>query len=321
MAWDRDGLNEQGNDLMAAGSPTPRRVAVTGSSGLLGRSLVESLRRDGQRIHRVVRDRSAAGPQDVFWRPQQGEIDGGGLEGVDAVVHFAGEPLDAGRGGPAFKQRVRDSRVAGTRLLAGTLAALDDPPEVLVSASGSGFYGSRGDEVLTEASGTGDDFMARVCRDWEAATQPAADARIRVVNSRTGVVIAAAGPLIEKVDLPFRLGVGGRVGSGRQWYPWIALEDQVRAVRFVIDHDLAGPVNVAAPEPVTNAQLTQALGEVLRRPTKLVIPTLAIRALYGEMAQILATSSQRALPERLLAAGFEWQHTDVRTALRAALER
>jgi uncharacterized protein len=297
------------------------RIAITGSTGLIGEALARSLGGDGHRVVRLVRDASRAGADDVVWDPQRGTIDAARLEGVDAVVHLAGEPIGASRWTPATKQAIRDSRVRGTDLIARTVAGLSQPPAVLVSSSAVGVYGDRSDEELTEDSTVADDFLAEVCVAWEAAAAPAREAGIRVVHPRTGVVIAKDGPLIDKVELPFRLGVGGRVGSGRQYVPWISLIDEVAALRFLIDSSLEGPVNLVGPVPATNAELTSALGTVLRRPTILPIPALAIRLLYGEMGETLATVSQRVLPKRLLEAGFTFQHTTILAALRTAFQR
>jgi uncharacterized protein len=299
-----------------------QRVAITGATGLIGGALAAALGRDGAKVHRITRSRGEAGPDDVVWDPAAGTIDAAKLEGVDAVVHLAGEPIGASRWTDDAKRRIRDSRVQGTDLIARTIAGLDAKPRVLVSGSAVGFYGDRGDEVLTETSGAGDDFLAGVTEQWEAAAAPALEAGIRVAYARTGVVMAQGGELIAKVELPFRLGAGGRVGSGRQYVAWIALEDEVRALRFLLDReDLEGPFNLTSPDPVTNAELTRALGDVLRRPTVLPIPTFAIRALYGEMGVTLATVSQRARPARLLEAGFEFVLPDLREALRVALDR
>jgi uncharacterized protein len=295
------------------------RIAITGSTGLIGEALVASLTADGHTVQRIVRDPGKAGPDDLVWDLRAGTIERNKLEGVDAVVHLAGEPIGASRWTPDTKRRILDSRTAGTRLIATTLADLAAPPAVLVSGSAVGIYGDRGDEVLTESSAVGDDFLARVTRDWEAAADPARQAGIRVVHPRTGVVIAKDGPLIDKIELPFKLGVGGRVGSGRQYVPWIALEDEVRALRFLLDGDLEGPVNLTAPNPATNRELTDALGTVMRRPTVLPIPTFAIKALYGEMGETLATVSQRVMPTRLLDAGFRFTHERLLDALRVAL--
>jgi uncharacterized protein len=299
-----------------------RRVAITGATGLIGGALAAALERDGHRVHRITRSASKAGPDDLVWDPAAGTIDGRKLEGVDAVVHLAGEPIGASRWTDETKRRIRDSRVQGTDLIARTLAGLDAKPTVLVSGSAVGYYGDRGDESLNETSPPGDDFVAEVTEAWEAAAAPAVEAGIRVAYARTGVVMAKEGPLIEKVELPFRLGVGGRVGSGEQYVAWIALEDEVRALRFLIDRDDAeGPYNLTAPDPVTNATFTRELGRVLRRPTVLPIPVAAIRLLYGEMGVSLATVSQRVHPTRLLEAGFEFVHPELRSALRVALER
>ncbi|MBW3620373.1 MAG: TIGR01777 family oxidoreductase [Actinobacteria bacterium] len=295
------------------------RVAVTGSTGLIGDALVGSLRADGHTVHRVVRDRAAATGGDLYWSVERGEIDAEGFEGLDAVVHLAGEPLGENRWNDETKRRIRASRVDGTRLLSGALVGLSDAPSVLVSGSAVGYYGSRGDELLTEEAGPGDDFLAEVVAAWEAAADPAREAGIRVVHPRTGVVMAEHGPLIEKVRLPFRLGIGGRIGDGRQWVPWISLEDEVRALRFLLTSDLDGPVNLVAPNPVRNRELTAALGEVLHRPTIIPTPILGIRVLYGEMGVSLATTSQRVVPRKLQAAGFEFRHPTLRPALREAL--
>jgi uncharacterized protein len=294
------------------------RIAVTGSTGLIGEALVASLEGDGHTVHRVVRDPARVRPGDVLWDLAARSIDTAALEGVAAVVHLAGEPIGASRWNPEVKRRIVDSRRIGTHLLAEALTRLDDPPAVLVSSSAVGYYGDRGDEPLTEDAAPGDDFMARVCVVWEEAAEPARAAGIRVVHPRTGVVIAQGGPLIEKVELPFKLGVGGKVGSGRQYVPWISLRDHLRALRFLLDGDLTGPVNLVGPTSVTNADLTDALGEVLRRPTVLPIPVFALRLLYGEMGEALATVSQRVVPERLQAAGFTFEHETLVAALREA---
>lgn len=295
------------------------RVAVSGSSGLIGAALVASLEHDGHTVHRLVRDRAAATRGAIYWSVARSELDPQDLAGVDAVVHLAGEPLGK-RWTSDQKARILDSRVQGTHLLAQALASLDDAPAVLVSQSGANYYGDRGDDRLAEDEPAGTGFLADVCVQWEQAADPARDAGVRVVHPRTGVVMAEDGPLIDKVKVPFKLGVGGRVGSGRQWVPWISLDDQVRALRFLVDReDLAGPVNLVAPEPVRNAELTRALGEVWRRPTVLPVPVTALRLLYGEMGVTLATESVRAIPARLQEAGFEWLLPDVRGALRAAL--
>jgi uncharacterized protein len=297
------------------------RIAITGATGLIGRALVSSLTADGHRVARLVRDPRAAKADDVVWDPESGTINAAGLEAVDAVIHLAGEPIGASRWTDETRRRIHDSRVRGTDLLARTLAGLEQPPGVLVSSSAVGIYGDRGAEELTEDSSHGEDFLADVCVAWEQAADPAREAGIRVVHPRTGVVIAKDGPLIDKVELPFRLGVGGKVGSGRQFVPWISLDDEVAALRFLIDRPLDGPVNLTGPMPATNLELTKALGTVLRRPTLMPIPAFAIRLLYGEMGATLATVSQRVLPRRLLEAGFAFRHTTILSALSAAFGR
>jgi uncharacterized protein (TIGR01777 family) len=298
------------------------RYAITGSTGLIGEALIASLVADGHTVHRIVRSRSTAGADDIVWDLDARTIERDKLEGVDVVVHLAGEPIGSSRWTDETKRRIHDSREVGTRLLAEALAGLDTKPRAFLSSSAVGYYGDRGDEVLTEDSAPGDDFLARVCVAWEAAAQPAIDAGIRTVHPRTGVVIAKNGPLIDKIELPFRLGVGGRVGSGNQYVPWISLVDEVRALRFLADRDdLAGPVNLAGPEPATNRELTRALGTVLRRPTVFPIPAFAIRLLYGEMGETLATVSNRVVPERLLDAGFSFTHPTLLAALEEALNR
>lgn len=297
------------------------RIAITGATGLIGRALQDSLVADGHRIVRVVRDPRGAAPGDVVWDPEGGSIDAAGLEGVDAVVHLAGEPIGASRWTEVTRRRIHDSRQRGTDLLARTLAGLEQRPTVFVSSSAVGIYGDRGSEALTEESSHGDDFLAEVCIAWEQAADPAREAGIRVVHPRTGVVIAKDGPLIDKVEFPFRLGVGGKVGTGRQYVPWISLHDEVAALRFLIDRPIEGAVNLTGPNPATNLELTKALGTVLRRPTLMPIPAFAIRLLYGEMGETLATVSQRVLPARLLDAGFAFRHSTILAALSAAFGR
>lgn len=295
------------------------RIAITGSTGLIGGHLAASLRDDGHTALPVVRDRPRAGQEGIYWSPARGEIDTGAFAGLDAVVHLAGEPLGR-RWTREQKRRIFDSRVEGTGLLASALADLDDPPGVLISASAVGYYGNRGEEILTEESGPGEGFLADVCAAWESAADPARRAGLRVVHPRTGVVIASEGPLMDKALLPFKLGLGGRIGSGRQWYPWIALEDQIRGLRHLLEDDsLVGPVNLTAPEPVRNAEFTRAFAAALHRPAIFPIPPLALALLYGEGGRVLATWSQRVVPERLLQAGFSHHHQSIEEAFQAAL--
>ncbi|MEX2532694.1 MAG: TIGR01777 family oxidoreductase [Nitriliruptoraceae bacterium] len=295
-------------------------IAVTGASGLIGTKLVATLAANGHTVKRLVRGDNT-GPDAIRWDLDAHTIDQDGLNGVDAVVHLAGEPIGAKRWTAATKQRILDSRVTGTTLIASALTRLDTPPSVFVCGSAIGVYGDRGDEELSEDSARGDGFLADVVVAWEAAAQPAIDHGIRTVFARTGVVLAEGSPLIDKVRLPFLFGVGGRIGTGRQYVPWISLEDEIRALIYLIENDLSGPVNLTAPNPVTNAELTRAIGEVLRRPTVLPTHVAALRALYGEMGETLATVSNRVLPTRLTTSGFTFTHTDVRDALALAFNK
>lgn len=297
---------------------TAARVAVTGSSGLIGRPLVQRLRREGYAVVRLVRSAARARPGDVVWDPEGGTIDAARLEGVDAVVHLAGENVGV-RWTAEKKRRIRNSRVKGTRLLAETLARLADRPRVLVQASATGIYGDRGEEVLTEDSPAGSGFLADVGRDWEGASGMAEAAGIRVVRLRFGVVIAAEGGALERLLLPFRLGVGGRIGSGGQWMPWISLDDAVEViVRALGDERLDGPVNTVAGS-VRNADFTRALARALRRPALIPVPAFGLRALFGEMADEALLASANVQPARLREIGHEFHHPTLETALAAAL--
>ncbi len=295
------------------------RVAVTGSTGLIGRALVERLEADGHQTVRLVRPSRSSNPPGtsaITWDPSQGEIDLAGLEGIDAVVHLAGEPIAARRWSDEQKQRIANSRTQGTALLAGALARLDQPPAVLVSASAIGYYGDRGDERLDESSSGGRDFLAQVCRDWETAADPARDAGIRVAHPRTGVVLSQSGGALAEMLPFFRLGLGGRIGSGRQWMSWITLRDEVEALLWLLTADVEGPVNLTAPEPVTNRQLTAALGRALRRPTLLPTPKPALWARLGrELTEALLYSSARVEPALLVRRGFRFTHPDIATGL------
>lgn len=294
-------------------------VVVTGSSGLIGTALKGALEQAG---HRMVPMTRSQGPGDgLHWDPDGGKIDAGGLEGVGAVVHLAGEGIGNKRWNDEHKARVKDSRVKGTALLAQTLATLGNPPKVLVSGSAVGYYGNRGDEVLTESSRPGNDFLAEVCTAWEAATAPAKDAGIRVAHIRTGIVLSGRGGALPKMLLPFKFGIGGKLGSGRQWMSWISLADEVAAILHLLGNDdLAGAFNLTAPNPVTNADMTKAIGTALHRPTVIPAPAFALKAALGpEMAEELLLVSQRALPTRLLDSGFTFAHPELADALGVAL--
>ncbi len=297
-------------------------ILVTGSSGLVGSALLPSLAKEGHSVTRLVRSTATTGESAATWDPERGQLSAAALEGFDAVVHLAGENIAAGRWTAARKARIRDSRVKGTGLLSETLARLERPPRVLISASGVGYYGSRGDEVLTEESSPGTGFLAEVCRDWEGATAPAARRGIRVAIPRFGVIFSAQGGALAKMLTPFRLGVGGRIGDGRQFMSWVALDDAVGAIHHALTTEaLQGPVNVVAPHPVTNAEFTKTLGRVLGRPTLFPMPAFAARLAFGEMADELLLVSQRAKPARLLDAHYAFHFPDLEGALRHLLEK
>lgn len=295
------------------------RIAITGSSGLIGTALRASLEADGHDVLRVVR--SAGGPGTTAWDIDRGDIDASAFEGLDGVVHLAGEGIAEKRWTVEQKRRIRESRTKGTALLASALASLQRKPPVLVSGSGVDYYGDRGDEQLTEASGRGaPGFLTDLCVEWEAATGPAAAAGIRVATIRTTMVLDRDGGALPRMVRIAKLGVLGKIGSGRQWMSWITLTDHVGAIRFLLDHDVSGPVNVSSPGPVTNAVFTKALGRVVHRPTFLPVPSFGPKLLLGsELAETLLFESKRAVPEVLLDRGFEFRHEEVETALEAIL--
>jgi len=295
-------------------------VAITGASGLIGRALTTSLRADG---HRVVAFRRGGVTTDdtIGWNPDAGRIDAPALEGIDAVVHLAGEGIAEKKWSDEHKRRISDSRVRGTAVLAAAVASRARKPRVLVSGSAIGYYGNRGDEVLTEESAPGSDFLAEACTAWEAETAPAAEAGVRTVLARTGIVLAGQGGALKQMLLPFKLGIGGRQGSGRQWMSWIALDDEVGAIRYAIENDtLRGPANLVAPNPVTNAEFAATLGRVLHRPTFLPTPLLPLKVRYGaELVETLLLVSQRVAPTQLEAAGYQFAFGALEDALRAAI--
>ena len=302
-------------------SDTAPFVAITGASGLIGHALVERLRASGKRVRRVVRSARPESRDDIVWDPMRDVLAPHDLEGAEAVVHLAGEPI-AQRWTSARRRAIRDSRIRGTLLLARTIAALDRKPRVLLSGSAVGYYGDRGDEAVSEDSAPGTDFLSGVAREWEAATATAKDAAVRVVLLRTGVVLNPKGGALEKLLPPFKLGVGGPIGSGRQWMSWIALDDHLRA----IEHAMAttgvhGPVNLVAPNPVTNAEFASTLGRVLGRPALVPVPSFALELLYGEMARATLLAGQRVLPKALLRSGFRFEHPTLEDALRFELSR
>jgi len=295
------------------------KIAISGATGLIGTALRRALEQRGDDVVPLVRRQPRPGEHVVAWDPGRGTIDRAGLEGVDAVIHLAGENV-FGRWTAAKKQRIRESRVAGTKLVSETLASLQRRPATLLAASAIGYYGNRGAESLTEASAPGDDFLAQVSRDWEAASRVAARAGIRVVNMRIGVVLTRAGGALAMMLPPFRLGLGGWVGSGNQYVSWIALDDIIKAMQHVLDRrDLTGPVNLTAPAPVTNRELAKTLGKVLGRPVLVGVPGFALSLAFGSEGADMLLSGQRVLPERLTASEFRFSFTALEPALRHLL--
>ncbi len=298
------------------------RIAVTGSHGLIGTALVESLTADGHQVTSLVRG-DPKGPHELRWSPSTGTIDAAGLEGHDAVVHLAGVGIGDHRWTDDHKRAVLDSRVQGTSLLATTLAGLDRPPKVLASASAVGYYGDTGSRAVTEADGPGTGFLADVVQQWEDAAAPAAEAGVRVARLRSGVVLTDKGGALDKQLLPFKMGLGGRVGTGEQYLSWISLDDEVAAIRHVLDTpSIEGPVNLTAPNPVTNAEFTKALGTVLGRPTVMPVPKLALNTMFGkEMVAEMLLAGQRVLPAVLQSSGFTFVDEEIEAALRRILGR
>ncbi|KJY44058.1 epimerase [Streptomyces sp. NRRL B-1568] len=294
------------------------RIAITGSTGLIGTALVRSLRADGHEVVRLVR-REPRARDEIAWDPRRQWVDGAGLAGCEAVVHLAGAGIGDHRWSAAYKKELRDSRVLGTAAIAEAVTALDTPPRVLVSGSAIGFYGDTGDRTVDESAPPGHDFLAGLSQEWEEAAGAAVEAGVRTVFARTGVVLAREGGACGKLLPLFRAGLGGRLGNGRQYWSFISLHDHIAALRHLLaDAALSGPVNLTAPHPATNREVTAALGRVLHRPTLLPAPAPALRLVLGEMAGTVL-SSQRVAPRRLLDSGFTFAHPDIESAVRAAL--
>ncbi|MGE0479369.1 MAG: TIGR01777 family oxidoreductase [Phycisphaerae bacterium] len=297
----------------------PMRVTISGASGLVGGPLASFLAAGGHRVDPLVRREPQPGSTEIRWDPGAGNLDPAALEGVDAAVNLSGETI-AGTWTAARKAAIRDSRVDSTRLLVRAMCALKRKPRVLISASAVGYYGDRGEAELSEDSSAGRDFLADVAQQWEAETRPAADAGVRVVNLRIGVVLSPRGGALAQLLAPFRAGLGGVVGDGRQYMSWIALDDLVGLIQFAIFNDaLRGPLNATAPNPVTNHEFTKALGRVLHRPTVVPLPAFAVKLMFGEMGETLLLAGQRVLPARALAAGFQFFHPELEDALRFEL--
>jgi uncharacterized protein (TIGR01777 family) len=288
-------------------------IAIAGSSGLIGTALTYALRAADHRVLRIVR-RAPSSPDELFWNPDTGEFDAGALEGADAVVNLCGVNVGAKRWSGAFQQSLRDSRIGPTEVLSSAVVAAGVP--VLINASAVGYYGDTRSHVVDETAAPGEGFLAGLCEDWEAATEWAVASKVRVVLMRTGLVLAPTGGLLSRLKPVFSLGLGARLGSGRQYMPWISLEDEVRAVLFAIGHDeIAGAVNMTGPAPVTNAEFTAAMGRALNRPTPLFVPGFALRTMFGEFAEEGMLGGQRAIPAALERAGFEFHHNTIGEAL------
>jgi uncharacterized protein len=297
------------------------RIAISGSSGLIGTALVASLRSTGHSVTRLVR-RPAAGPDEITWDPATGSLAVGSLDGVDAVINLSGAGIGDRRWTDAYKRELLDSRLQTTELLARTIASSERRPSVFLSGSAIGWYGPRGDETLTESSAPGDSFLAEICRRWEDATGAAEAAGVRTVHLRTGIVLSPDGGALKKQLPLFKFGLGGRFGTGHQWQSWISIDDEVGAIEHLLTADVAGAVNLTAPNPVTNREFTKVLGTVLKRPTLLPIPSFGPKLLLGsELADALLFTGQRVVPAQLEASGYSFRHPTLEVALRALLGR
>jgi uncharacterized protein (TIGR01777 family) len=296
------------------------KILISGSSGLIGSAAATALKSDGHDVVHLVRPGKMPNLGDVQWDPMRATVDIAGLEGVEVVIHLSGAGIADGRWTEERKQLLRSSRIDTTRVLVDSLSRLKQKPRVLIVASAIGYYGNRGDEILTESSTTGTDFLALVCRDWEAEASRAAARGIRTVMLRTGVVLSGKGGALPKMLTPFKLGVGGRLGSGQQWMSWIAIEDVVGIIRNAIANEqVSGPVNVVAPNPVRNEEFTRLLAAMLHRPAIFPAPAFVLRLAMGEMADAVLLSSDRVKPERMLAAGYKFRFEILEPALRAAV--
>lgn len=292
------------------------KIAVTGASGLIGTALSQQLRADGHTVVPVVR--TAAGPDAIAWDPMAGTIETAKLEGIDAVVHLAGAGIGDKRWSDAYKKTILDSRVKGTEVLTTALASLQNKPSVLISGSAIGYYGATGNEAVTESAPAGNDFLADVCVQWENAAAPAQQAGIRTVFLRTGIVLSPKGGALKKMLPLFKLGVGGKMGSGRQWWSWISMDDEIGLIQHLLNGAVNGPVNATAPNPVTNSEMTKALGKALHRPTIAPVPSFGPKLLLGsELAEALLFTSAKVLPAAAQAAGYQFKHSTIEDAFAA----
>jgi uncharacterized protein len=310
-------------DRHAAAQESKMRILMTGASGLVGTALAAELQAAANTVNRFVRANAdaSAGAGDVAWNPETGEMNLAAAEGADAIVNLAGASIGGGRWTAKRKALLRSSRVDLTEHLVAALAQLKSPPKIFVSASAIGYYGDRGEESLTEASSSGQDFLAQICRDWEAAAIKGEQFGMRTVIARFGIILSKKGGALPPMLTPFKLGGGGRIGSGKQWMSWVALDDAVTALRQAItDPAISGPINVVAPNPARNAEFTKALARVLHRPAILPVPAFTLRLILGEMADALLLSSQRVLPKKLTQHHFQFQYADLESALRRAIQ-
>ncbi len=294
------------------------KIAIAGASGLVGSALIPVLKSMGAQITRLVRSKPRAG--EIEWHPNQAEMSAASLNGFDTIINLAGENIAGGRWTDDQKRKIRDSRISGTHLLSEAMAKLSPKPKVFICASATGIYGDRDDEVLDEQSESGGGFLAGVCREWEKATEPASKAGVRVVNLRLGPILAREGGMLAKLLTPFKMGMGGKVGSGRQYISWIAIDDVIQAIKLAIeDASIHGALNIVSPNPVTNEEFTKTLGHVLSRPTALAMPTFAARLAFGEMADEMLLASQKVLPKKLLNAGFVFKYPELEPTLKHLL--
>lgn len=291
------------------------KIALAGASGLVGSALIPALTADGVAVTRLVRGAPKAG--EIEWHPNQIELDPHALEGFDVIVNLAGENIAGGRWTDEQKRKIRDSRVSGTHLLSEAIAKMEQKPQAFICASATGIYGDRDDETLDEQSESGSGFLAGVCREWEKACEPAIKAEVRVVNLRLGPVLARDGGMLSKLLTPFKMGMGGKVGSGKQYISWVALDDVVSAIKLAInDQTVRGPLNIVSPNPVTNEEFTRTLGHVLNRPTALAMPAFAARLAFGEMADEMLLASQKVMPKKLMSLGFAFKYPELEGAMR-----